>query len=94
VIDRIGEPYVSVRKRKAEGPGGLGLGIFIAKTLLERNGAALVIRNRPYPEKGATVLVRWPREKFIFQAPREDEIRSAVLNTGANPAIATEEAAE
>jgi two-component system, sensor histidine kinase RegB len=94
VIDRIGEPYVSVRNRKADGPGGLGLGIFIAKTLLERNGAALVIRNRPYPEKGATVLVRWPREKFTFQAPREDEIRSAVLNTGANPAIATEEAAE
>jgi two-component system, sensor histidine kinase RegB len=95
VIDRIGEPYVSVRKRKAEGPGGLGLGIFIAKTLLERTGASLVIRNRPYPETGATVRVRWPREKFRFEAPRqEDEIRSAVLKTGANAAIATEEAAE
>jgi two-component system, sensor histidine kinase RegB len=95
VIDRIGEPYVSVRKRKAEGPGGLGLGIFIAKTLLERTGAALLIRNRPYPEKGATVLVRWPREKFKFEAPpQEHEIRSAVLNTGANAAIASEEAAE
>jgi two-component system sensor histidine kinase RegB len=94
VIDRIGEPYVSVRKRKAEGPGGLGLGIFIAKTLLERTGAALVIRNRLYPEKGAAVLVRWPREKFKFEAPQEDEIRSAVLKTGAGAAIATEEAAE
>jgi two-component system, sensor histidine kinase RegB len=94
VIDRIGEPYVSVRKRRADGPGGLGLGIFIAKTLLERTGAALTIRNRPYPERGASVLVRWPREKFKFEAPPEDEIRSAVLNTGANASIATEEAAE
>ena len=95
VIDRIGEPYVSVRNRKAEGPGGLGLGIFIAKTLLERTGASLVIRNRPYPEKGASVLVRWPREKFRFEAPpQEDEIRSAVLKTGVNASIATEEAAE
>ncbi len=94
VIDRIGEPYVSARKRKADGPGGLGLGIFIAKTLLERTGAALVIRNRPYPESGATVRVGWPREKFKFEAPRENEIRSAVLNTGAPAAIATEEAAE
>jgi two-component system sensor histidine kinase RegB len=95
VIDRIGEPYVSVRKRKADGPGGLGLGIFIAKTLLERTGAALTVRNRAYPESGATVLVNWPREKFKFEAPvQEDEIRSAVLNTGANAAIATEQAAE
>jgi two-component system sensor histidine kinase RegB len=95
VIDRIGEPYVSVRKRKADGPGGLGLGIFIAKTLLERTGATLVIRNRPHPAKGAAVLVRWPREKFKFEAPpQEDEIRSAVLDTGANASIATKQAAE
>jgi two-component system sensor histidine kinase RegB len=94
VIDRIGEPYVSIRQRKADGLGGLGLGIFIAKTLLERTGAALTIRNRPYPETGASVLVHWPREKFKFEAPQEDEIRSAVLNTGANASIATDEAAE
>ncbi|HEY4863698.1 MAG TPA: ATP-binding protein, partial [Xanthobacteraceae bacterium] len=95
VIDRIGEPYVSVRNRKEGGPGGLGLGIFIAKTLLERTGAALTISNRAHPEKGATVLVRWPREKFKFEAPPpEDEIRSAVLNTGRNASIAAEEAAE
>jgi two-component system sensor histidine kinase RegB len=94
VIDRIGEPYVSIRKRKADGLGGLGLGIFIAKTLLERTGAALTIRNRPYPETGASVLVHWPREKFKFEASPEDEIRSAVLNTGANASIATDEAAE
>jgi len=41
------------------------------------------------------VLVRWPREKFKFEAPpQEDEIRSAVLNTGASASIATKQAAE
>jgi len=97
VIGRIGEPYVSVRRRKASdgGLGGLGLGIFIAKTLLERTGAALVIKNRPYPESGASVLVRWPRDKFKFEAPpQEDEIRSAVRRAEANASIAAEEAAE
>ena len=95
VIDRIGEPYLSVRRRKSEGPGGLGLGIFIAKTLLERTGAALVIRNRPYPEHGAIVVVRWPRDKFKFEAPpQEDEIRSAVLSAEQSAAIARADAAE
>ncbi|HBS30242.1 MAG TPA: two-component sensor histidine kinase, partial [Parvularcula sp.] len=44
--------------------GGLGLGFFIAKTLLERTGADLVFDNRPWPEgggAGAWVAVRWPR---------------------------------
>src|SRR6185503_10683793 len=44
VIDRIGEPYMSTRQG-AEPGGGLGLGLFIAKTLLERSGATLAFRN-------------------------------------------------
>jgi len=48
-----------------------------------------------YSPGGASVLVRWPREKFKFEAPpQEDEIRSAVLDTGANASIATKQAAE
>ena len=96
VIDRIGEPYVSVRRRKADGPGGPGgLGIFIAKTLLERTGATLRFRNRPYPERGASVLMRWPRDKFRFEAPpQEDEIRSAVLGAEKSASIASADAAE
>jgi two-component system, sensor histidine kinase RegB len=95
VIDRIGEPYLSVRRRKTAGPGGLGLGIFIAKTLLERTGATLLIRNRPHPERGASVLVRWPRDKFKFEAPpQEEEIRSAVLKAGQSGSIASADAAE
>ncbi len=38
IIDRIGEPYMSTRQG-GEAGGGLGLGLFIAKTLLERSGA-------------------------------------------------------
>ena len=44
IIDRIGEPYMSTRQG-AEPGGGLGLGLFIAKTLLERSGATLSFRN-------------------------------------------------
>ncbi len=66
VIDRIGEPYVTMRGRaradQTEAPGGgLGLGFFIAKTLLERSGAALTFENRVFPQTGAIVTVRWPR---------------------------------
>lgn len=64
VLGRIGDPYVSVRggpgDRTSTG-GGLGLGFFIAKTLLERTGARLVVENRPPPEEGANIRVTWPR---------------------------------
>ena len=69
VQDRLGEPYVTTRPAGppggAEAGGlGLGLGIFIAKTLLERSGAALRLENRRPPEKGARVTVEWPRALF------------------------------
>ena len=52
----------SRRDRAAvDGPGGLGLGLFIAKTLLERSGAKLDVANRPVPAVGAVVRVSWPR---------------------------------
>ena len=47
--------------RRAIEHGGLGLGIFIAKTLLERSGARLRLANRKPPENGALVTVEWPR---------------------------------
>lgn len=65
VMDRLGEPYVTTRARRAsqpaDGGGGLGLGFFIAKTLLERTGARVAITNRAQPESGAVITVRWPR---------------------------------
>jgi len=64
ILDRIGEPYMSTRQG-AEPGGGLGLGLFIAKTLLERSGATLSFRNAMEPGKGAMVQVIWPREMFV-----------------------------
>jgi two-component system sensor histidine kinase RegB len=68
IIDRIGEPYVTTRRDRPAGEGapdheagGLGLGLFIAKTLLERSGAAIDLANRPAPEQGAVIRVAWPR---------------------------------
>jgi two-component system, sensor histidine kinase RegB len=67
VIDRLGEPYLTSRRRRQgaeDEPSGLGLGFFIAKTLLERSGAKLAFANRAAPEHGAVVHVRWDRASF------------------------------
>ena len=65
ILERIGEPYVTTRgpRSAAADPeaGGLGLGFFIAKTLLERSGARLTLGNREPPSRGAIVKVVWPR---------------------------------
>ena len=66
VMDRIGEPYVTNRRRQNINgeASGLGLGFFIAKTLLERSGATLGFENRAFPDRGAIVRVRWGRGDF------------------------------
>ncbi len=64
IIDRIGEPYVSTRQGVERG-GGLGLGLFIAKTLLERSGASLSFRNSSAAGEGAVVAITWQRELFL-----------------------------
>jgi len=56
VLSRLGEPYLSGRDDKAE---HMGLGIFIAETLLRRTGAALIFTNAP--EGGAVVRATWRR---------------------------------
>jgi two-component system, sensor histidine kinase RegB len=63
VMARFGEPYVTTRGG-ANGPfgSGLGLGIFIAKTLLERTGAAVFVANAS--DRGALVTITWPRNVF------------------------------
>ena len=60
VLPRLGEPYVSERGLGQTG-GGLGLGFFIAKTLLERSGARLEFFNRSDAVGGAVVRATWPR---------------------------------
>lgn len=68
IMDRLGEPYLTTRGARRVGadgePAGLGLGFFIAKTLLERSGATLAFANRKAPEHGAVVRVRWERNEF------------------------------
>jgi two-component system, sensor histidine kinase RegB len=66
IIGRLGEPYITNRRPRDPGQpgGGLGLGFFIAKTLLERSGAAVDLANRALPETGATVRLAWQREVF------------------------------
>ncbi len=81
MIGRIGDPFM--RRRRAETDQkarpeyeGMGLGLFIAKTLLERSGAELKFANGSDPyqsltdtpdRKGAIVKVAWPRKMIDAQ---------------------------
>ena len=59
VLDRIGEPYISSR-----GEGHLGLGIFIAQSLLQHTGGRLAVRNLRGTGgriSGGEVTITWPR---------------------------------
>lgn len=74
VIGRIGDPFMR-RRRIAEDrsrrPGyeGMGLGLFIAKTLLERSGARLSFANGGGDSaEGAIVIVEWQIEKVTSDA--------------------------
>ncbi|MDF2116914.1 ActS/PrrB/RegB family redox-sensitive histidine kinase [Roseiarcaceae bacterium H3SJ34-1] len=67
VLAKLGEPYVTTRgsdRRAKSEAGGLGLGLFIAKTLLERSGATLAMGNAAPPATGARISIRWPRIEF------------------------------
>ncbi len=78
ILKRIGEPYLSRRRGPDDAPGehaglvfgapkeraGLGLGVFIARTLLERTGAKVSFTNRVFPDHGAVVQIAWPRARF------------------------------
>ncbi len=73
VLGRIGDPFVRRRAHSdAQRPGyeGMGLGLFIAKTLLERSGADISFANGPdtplgmsgrKAPRGAVVELNWPR---------------------------------
>jgi two-component system sensor histidine kinase RegB len=74
ILKRIGEPYLSRRRTLDVAQGGhegLGLGVFIARTLLERTGAKVSFGNRPFPDHGAVVQIAWPRKRF--EAEHDEE---------------------
>jgi two-component system sensor histidine kinase RegB len=59
LLGRLGEPYLSLRDQEHE---HLGLGIFIAQTLLERTGAEVTFVNGlDGALEGAAVTIIWPR---------------------------------
>jgi two-component system sensor histidine kinase RegB len=67
VLARLGDPYISTKgpeRRAKSDEGGLGLGLFIAKTLLERSGALVAVANAKPPLTGARIVVSWPRASF------------------------------
>jgi len=66
VLDRIGEPYISSR-----GEGHLGLGIFIAQSLLQRTGGQLAagnVRGVGGRVVGGEVSIMWPRARLDVNA--------------------------
>ncbi len=71
ILDRLGDPFVTTRpgydvaaddSAETGKRPGMGLGLFIAKTLLERSGADVRVFNRQQPEHGAGISIQWPRE--------------------------------
>ncbi len=70
VLLRAGEPYITTRSpdkaASSETVGaGLGLGLFIAKTLIERSGAQLTLSNASNLGKGGAVArISWARHIF------------------------------
>ena len=58
IINFIGEPYLKSKSKKVSGKAGLGLGIFLGKTLLERKKARLIFSNNE-DLKGASVKITW-----------------------------------
>ncbi len=69
IFDRLGDPFVTTRpgygaaaeESESGEHEGMGLGFFIAKTLLERTGAIVALANRPHPEHGAIIQLNWQR---------------------------------
>ena len=63
-MSKIGEPYLKSLKKMPKNKIGLGLGIFIGKTLLEKNFASVNCRNSK-TRSGAEVIIRW-KNKELF----------------------------
>ena len=64
VLNKIGEPYIKSINSSTKSKSGLGLGIFIGKTLLEKNYANILCRNSK-TRSGAEVCIKWKNESLI-----------------------------
>ena len=64
IMPKIGEPYLKTYDLDQKSKKGLGLGIFIGKTLLEKNFALVNCRNSK-TRSGAEILIKW-KNKDLF----------------------------
>ncbi len=64
VFNKIGEPYIKSLNPKNNKKSGLGLGIFIGKTLLEKNRAKLLFRNSE-TRGGAEIKIEWLNKNLV-----------------------------
>ena len=64
VLSKIGEPYLKTKDPIDKSKTGLGLGLFIGKTLLEKNFAYINCRNSK-TRSGAEVIIKW-NNKDLF----------------------------
>jgi two-component system sensor histidine kinase RegB len=65
VLSKIGEPYLRSKNPFDKSKTGLGLGLFIGKTLLEKNFASINCRNSK-TRTGAEVIIKW-KNKDLFK---------------------------
>ena len=64
VLGKIGEPYIKSLSPSTKSKSGLGLGIFIGKTLLEKNYANIICRNSK-TRSGAEVSIKWRNKELL-----------------------------
>ena len=64
ILSKIGEPYLRSKNIREKSKTGLGLGLFIGKTLLEKNFAYINCRNSKI-RNGAEIIIKW-KNKDLF----------------------------
>ena len=64
ILNKIGEPYIKSLKNSNKSKSGLGLGIFIGKTLLEKNYANIIFRNSE-TRSGAEINITWKNKDLL-----------------------------
>tara|TARA_Y200000002_G_scaffold362268_1_gene349171 strand:- start:708 stop:1616 length:909 start_codon:yes stop_codon:yes gene_type:complete len=64
VLSKIGEPYLRSNDPIEKSKIGLGLGLFIGKTLLEKNFASIICRNSK-TRRGAEIIIEWNNKDLL-----------------------------
>jgi two-component system, sensor histidine kinase RegB len=64
VLNKIGVPFIKSLKKEDKSKSGLGLGIFIGKTLLEKNKAKIILKNSKI-YGGGEVNISWKNNDLL-----------------------------